>query len=106
MANDIGNICNKLQIPWIYKSSFDKDCRSSPGSFHGLGLDSGLKILADVREEFGVPVVTDFSDPIWAESVGKVCDFIQVPAYLCRQSTILRAAAETKRPIHLKKGDS
>ena len=104
MANDIGEICLKLNIPWIYKSCYDKDCRSSPDSFHGTGIDSGLQILSDIREKFGIPVVSDFSDPEWASVTGEVCDLVQVPAYLCRQTSILRAAAKTGRPIHLKKG--
>ena len=104
MANDIGEICSKLNIPWIYKSCYDKDCRSSPDSFHGTGIESGLKILSDIRDNFGIPVVSDFSDPEWATATGEVCDLVQVPAYLCRQTSILRAAAKTDRPIHLKKG--
>jgi 2-dehydro-3-deoxyphosphooctonate aldolase (KDO 8-P synthase) len=104
MADRIGEICRKLDIPWIYKSCYDKDCRSSPDSFHGLGTDDGLAILAEVREAFAVPVVSDFSDAAWAKVTGEVCDLVQVPAYLCRQTTILRAAAATGRPIHLKKG--
>lgn len=104
MADQISSICSKLDIPWIYKSCYDKDCRSAPDSFHGLGVDHGLRILSDVRDEFGVPVVSDFSDPAWASATGEVCDMVQVPAYLCRQTSILKAAAATKRPIHLKKG--
>ena len=104
MAESIGEICLKLDIPWIYKSCYDKDCRSSPDSFHGVGIDDGLQILSDIRDEFGVPVVSDFSDTIWAKATGEVCDLVQVPAYLCRQTSILRAAAETNRPVHLKKG--
>ena len=104
MAEAISEICQRLEIPWIYKSCYDKDCRSSPESFHGLGLDHGLRILADIRDEFGIPVVSDFSEPSWAAATGEVCDMVQVPAYLCRQTSILRAAAETNRPIHLKKG--
>ena len=104
MASQIGEICEKLDIPWIFKSCYDKDCRSSPGSFHGVGLDDGLRILEDVRHEFGLPVVADFSDPTWAKPTGEVVDLIQIPAYLCRQTSILRAAAETGKPIHLKKG--
>lgn len=91
-------------MPWIYKSCYDKDCRSSLSSFHGVGIDEGLKILEGVRNEFGVPIVSDFSDPSDADLTGKVCDLIQVPAYLCRQTSILRAASLTKKPIHLKKG--
>ena len=104
MAESIGKICRKIGISWIFKSCYDKDCRSAPDSFHGLGVDDGLRILADVREEFGIPVVSDFSDPSWGPATGEVCDMVQVPAYLCRQTSILRAAALTKRPVHLKKG--
>lgn len=104
MAEAIGEICRRMDIPWIYKSCYDKDCRSSPDSFHGLGADHGLRILADIREEFGIPVVSDFSEPIWGPATGEVCDMVQVPAYLCRQTSMLRAAALTNRPVHLKKG--
>ena len=104
MAEMIDAICRRVEIPWIYKSCYDKDCRSSPDSFHGLGVDHGLRILADVRQLFGVPVVSDFSDPSWGPATGEVCDMVQVPAYLCRQTSILRVAAQTQRPIHLKKG--
>lgn len=104
MAELISEVCQRVKIPWIYKSCYDKDCRSSSDSFHGLGIDHGLRILADVRKEFGIPVVSDFSDPSWGSATGEVCDMVQVPAYLCRQTSILRAAAETNRPIHLKKG--
>jgi 2-dehydro-3-deoxyphosphooctonate aldolase (KDO 8-P synthase) len=104
MAEKIGNVCDKLKIKLIFKSCYDKDCRSSPDSFNGVGLDAGLRILDDIRNDFGLPVVSDFSDAAWAAATGEVVDLIQVPAYLCRQTTILRAAANTKRPIHLKKG--
>jgi 2-dehydro-3-deoxyphosphooctonate aldolase (KDO 8-P synthase) len=104
MADAIGKICRKVGISWIFKSCYDKDCRSAPDSFHGLGLDDGLRILADVREEFGIPVISDFSDSSWGPATGEVCDMVQVPAYLCRQTSILRAAALTNRPVHLKKG--
>ena len=104
MAESIAEICEKLDIPWIYKSCYDKDCRSSPKSFHGVGIDKGLKILSEVREKLKVPVVSDFSDSSWAAATGEVCDMVQVPAYLCRQTSILRAAANTGRPILLKKG--
>lgn len=104
MAESIGKICAKLNIKWVYKSCYDKDCRSAPDSFHGRGIDEGLKILSEVRETFGIPVTSDFSDSSWAEATGEVCDLVQVPAYLCRQTSILKAAAKTGRPIHLKKG--
>lgn len=104
MAEAIGAICRRIGMPWIYKSCYDKDCRSSPDSFHGVGIDEGLRVLADIRDEFGVPVVSDFSDASWAAQTGEVCDMVQIPAYLCRQTSILRAAALTGRPVHLKKG--
>jgi 2-dehydro-3-deoxyphosphooctonate aldolase (KDO 8-P synthase) len=104
MAQLISEICTKVGIKWIFKSCYDKDCRSSPESFHGLGLHEGLEILKDIRKKFKVPVVSDFSDVANAEATGKVCDLIQVPAYLCRQTSILRAAANTGRPVHIKKG--
>ena len=104
MAEKIKIICDNLKIKWIFKSCYDKDCRSSPDSFHGVGLNEGMKILSSVRREFNIPVVSDFSDANDASAVGEVCDLVQVPAYLCRQTSILKAAAETKRPIHLKKG--
>ena len=104
MADKILQICESLDIPLIYKSCYDKDCRSSPDSFHGLGVDHGLTILSQIRDEFGIPVVSDFSDASWALPTGEVCDMVQVPAYLCRQTSILKAAAATQRPIHLKKG--
>jgi 2-dehydro-3-deoxyphosphooctonate aldolase (KDO 8-P synthase) len=104
MAESIGNICDRIGIQWIFKSCYDKDCRSSPDSFHGLGMDAGLQVLNDVRAEFGIPVVSDFSEPSCASATGEVCDMVQVPAYLCRQTSILRAAALTRRVVHLKKG--
>jgi len=104
MAENISEICSRVKIEWIYKSCYDKDCRSSVDSFHGLGVNEGLQILSDIRDRFGIPVTADFSDPAWAAATGEVCDMVQVPAYLCRQTSILRAAAETGRPIHLKKG--
>lgn len=104
MAEKIGEICRELDVQWIYKSCYDKDCRSSPDSYHGIGLEPGLQILSEIREEFRVPVTSDFSDSSWAKMTGEVCDLVQVPAYLCRQTTILRAAAQTGRPIHIKKG--
>ena len=104
MAEKISNICNKLGIKWIFKSCYDKDCRSSPSSFNGVGIIEGLKILEKVRTEFQVPVTSDFSDPSWAKETGEVCDIVQIPAYLCRQTSILKAAAETNKPINLKKG--
>jgi 2-dehydro-3-deoxyphosphooctonate aldolase (KDO 8-P synthase) len=104
MADLIGKVCDKYNVKWIFKACYDKDCRSSPSSFHGVGLEKGLKILERVRQETGLPVTSDFSDPAWGKATGEVCDFVQVPAYLCRQTSILRAAASSGKPVHLKKG--
>ena len=104
IGSSIKKICNQLKIQFIFKACYNKDCRSSPDSFEGIGLEKGLKILSVVRNKLNVPVVSDFSIPEWGKPTGEVCDMVQVPAYLCRQSSILKAAAETKRPILLKKG--
>lgn len=104
MAESIKQICQKLSLPFIYKSCYDKDCRSSPDSFHGVGLDDGVAILSEIRGTCSIPVVSDFSEANLAKEIAKAIDFIQIPAYLCRQTSILRAAAETGLPIHLKKG--
>jgi 2-dehydro-3-deoxyphosphooctonate aldolase (KDO 8-P synthase) len=104
MAEQIKKICDQVKIKLIFKACYDKDCRSSPSSFQGIGLEKGLKILQEVRSEIGVPVTSDFSNPAWAKATGEVCDLVQIPAYLCRQTTILKAAAETNRTLHLKKG--
>ena len=104
MAEKIKLICERVGVPLIFKACYDKDCRSSPDSFHGVGLDLGLEILQKVRSEFKIPVVSDFSVPDWAEPTGNVCDLVQVPAYLCRQTSMLKAAAKTGKPVLLKKG--
>lgn len=104
MADTIAEICTRLSIPYIFKSCYDKDCRSSIKSFHGHGIEKGLEILAKVRTRIGVPVTTDFSIPEWAEATGKVVDLIQIPAYLCRQTQMLKAAGYTGKPINIKKG--
>lgn len=104
MADLIGKVCDNYQVKWIFKACYDKDCRSSPHSFHGVGLEEGLAILDRVRRETGLPVTSDFSDPSWGAATGEVVDLIQIPAYLCRQTSILRAAGETGKPVHLKKG--
>jgi len=104
MAELIGKVCEQYKVSWIFKACYDKDCRSSPNSFHGVGLEEGLKILEKVRNGIGVPVTSDFSDASWGSATGDVVDLIQVPAYLCRQTSILRSAAKTGKPVHLKKG--
>ena len=104
MAEKILKICNKLNISFIFKSCYNKDGRSAADSFSGIGLEKGLEILSKVRTKIGVPVTSDFSVPQWGKPTGEVCDLVQVPAYLCRQTSILEAAAKTNKPINIKKG--
>ncbi len=88
----------------IFKSSFDKANRTSGGSFRGLGMDESLKILDEVRSEFNLPVITDIHLPEQVTTVASVCDVLQIPAFLCRQTDLLVAAGDTKKPIMIKKG--
>ena len=104
MAESIKKICQKLDLGFVFKACYDKDCRSSLDSFHGVGLEQGIRILEKVREEFSIPVTSDFSNSSEANLIKDSIDLIQVPAYLCRQTSILRAAANTLLPVHLKKG--
>ena len=104
MAEKIKDICDQLEINWIFILCYDKDCRSTLDSFHGLLRDEGLKILGLTRKMFNITVGSDFSEVEDASAIGEVCDLIQIPAYLCRQTSILRAGAKTGKPIHLKKG--
>ena len=104
MAETIKAVCDEIDVPLIFKACYDKDCRSSLTSFHGVGIDEGLEILSDVRREFGVPVTSDFSVPEWAVPTAEVVDLLQIPAYLCRQTSVLKAAAAGGKPVHLKKG--
>ena len=105
MAEQIQKITNALSIPLIFKSSFDKANRSSIGSFRGPNkLDEGLSILADVKKELGIPVLTDIHLPDQCGVVAEVCDVLQIPAFLCRQTDLLLAAGKTGKTINIKKG--
>ncbi|MEA1882438.1 MAG: 3-deoxy-8-phosphooctulonate synthase [Candidatus Marinimicrobia bacterium] len=104
MAEAIRTVTEKLNVPFIFKSSFDKANRSSVGSFRGLDMDEGLKILADVKSEIGVPVLTDVHLPDQCGAVAGVVDVLQIPAFLCRQTDLLIAAGETGKTINIKKG--
>ena len=105
---DIGyklhEISRKTGVPAIFKASFDKANRSSLHSFRGPGLEKGLDILAAVREQTMLPVMTDVHEASQAESVGRIVDCLQIPAFLCRQTDLLCACAKTGRPINVKKG--
>jgi 2-dehydro-3-deoxyphosphooctonate aldolase (KDO 8-P synthase) len=93
-----------LGIPFIYKSSFDKANRSSDASFRGLGLEEGLRILAEVRRQVGVPVLTDIHEIDEIKPVAAVVDVLQTPAFLCRQTDFIRACAQSGKPVNIKKG--
>ena len=103
VAEKFAETTSNLNINWIFKGSFDKANRSSISSFRGLGLDEGLKMLEKVKSEFNVPVITDIHEPSQADPVSKVCDVIQIPAFLCRQTDLVVAAAKTKKIIQFKK---
>jgi len=103
-AERLQAICDRLGIPLIYKSSFDKANRSSTGSYRGPGMDEGLAILQAVREEVGVPVLTDVHTPDQAAPVAEAVDVLQTPAFLCRQTDFIQTVAATGRPVNIKKG--
>ncbi len=96
-------VSEKLGIPFVFKASFDKANRSSVHSYRGVGLDEGMKIFAAVKREFGVPVLTDVHEPHQCAPVAEVCDVLQLPAFLARQTDLVRAMAATGRVINVKK---
>lgn len=100
----VKEITNRLGIPYVFKSSFDKANRSSIKSFRGPGLEEGLEILQAIKKELAVPVLTDIHEPEQAEPVAEVVDILQIPAFLCRQTDLLLAAAETGKVVNVKKG--
>ena len=103
-AGELKEICAALNVPFIYKSSFDKANRSSSKSFRGVGMDEGLKILTDVKAQIGVPVLTDVHDIEQIQAVAAVVDVLQTPAFLCRQTDFIHAVASAGRPVNIKKG--
>lgn len=104
MAGSIKEICERVGVGFVYKSSFDKANRSSIDSFRGDGMKFGLDILANIKEEFGVPVITDIHEPWQADESAAVADMLQIPAFLCRQTDLLVAAAKTRVAVNVKKG--
>ena len=104
MANAIQEISQKVGIPFIFKTSFDKANRSTFSSYRGPGLDEGLSILSDVKNQTGLPILTDIHEASQANSVADVVDVLQIPAFLCRQTDILVVAAKTGKPVNVKKG--
>lgn len=103
-ATRLREACAERGVPLIFKASFDKANRSSGASPRGAGLHGGLEILASVKSQLGVPVTTDIHDPSQAAAVAQVVDLIQIPAFLCRQTDLLFASAETGVPVNVKKG--
>jgi 2-dehydro-3-deoxyphosphooctonate aldolase (KDO 8-P synthase) len=104
VAGQLRRIADKLKIQLIFKASFDKANRTSVEAFRGPGLERGLEILQKVKETAGLPVTTDIHQPNQAAPAGEVCDLLQIPAFLARQTDLLLAAAATGRPVHVKKG--
>ena len=104
MAEKIKSIADKVNLPLIFKSSFDKGNRSSHSSFRGPGLDPGLRILEDVKKTFDIPITTDIHNASQAVTVAEIVDIIQIPAFLCRQSDIIDSAVKTGKIINIKKG--
>ncbi len=103
-AEKLKALFTSLKIPLIYKSSYDKANRSSHASFRGPGLEEGLRILKRIQKEFDLPVLTDVHSPEEAKAAGSVCDIIQIPAFLCRQTDLITAAGETGAVVNVKKG--
>jgi 2-dehydro-3-deoxyphosphooctonate aldolase (KDO 8-P synthase) len=104
LAKRLAAIAGRAGVPFVFKASFDKANRSSLGSYRGPGLAKGLEVLRAVKEETGVPVLSDVHETWQAEKAAEVLDILQVPAFLCRQTDLVLAAARTMKPINIKKG--
>ena len=104
MAREISRIASRLDIPFVFKASYDKANRSSARSFRGLGMKEGLSVLRQIKDEIGAPVITDIHESHQADEAALVADILQIPAFLCRQTDLLRAAAATGRAVNVKKG--
>ena len=104
VADELKNVCMKLDIPFIFKSSFDKANRSSNSTFRGFGMEEGLRILEKVKAQFDLPVLTDIHTTDQVKPVSEVVDVLQTPAFLCRQTDFITAVAKSGRPVNIKKG--
>jgi 2-dehydro-3-deoxyphosphooctonate aldolase (KDO 8-P synthase) len=104
VAGQLKEMTTALNIPFIFKSSFDKANRSSNKTFRGFGIDEGLRILSEVKKQIGVPVLTDVHDQFQVEQVASVVDVLQTPAFLCRQTDFINAVATSGKPVNIKKG--
>ncbi|MDB9813918.1 3-deoxy-8-phosphooctulonate synthase [Gammaproteobacteria bacterium] len=103
VAEQFAKATSDLNVNWIFKGSFDKANRSSISSYRGPGIDAGLKILENIKNTFDVPVITDIHESSQANQVAEICDIIQIPAFLCRQTDLVTAAAQTNKIIQFKK---
>ena len=103
IAEKLQDVCRQLEVNLVFKASFDKANRTSGNAFRGLGLKDGLALLEKVKSKTGLPVTTDIHEPSQAKPAGEVCDLLQIPAFLCRQTDLLLAAAETGRAVNVKK---
>ena len=104
VADELKNICIKLDVPFIFKSSFDKANRSSNSTFRGFGMEEGLRILEKVKAQFEIPVLTDIHTIDQVKPVSEIVDVLQTPAFLCRQTDFITAVAKSGRPVNIKKG--
>ena len=104
LAEHIAEICQRLNVTYIFKASFDKANRTSVDSYRGPGMEAGLRMLEKVKQSFDLPITTDIHESAQAAPVGEVVDILQIPAFLCRQTDLLVAAAETGKVINVKKG--
>ncbi len=104
LARRLADICARLDVPFIFKASFDKANRTSVDSFRGPGIEAGLETLARVKSHVGCPVLSDVHEPSQADRAAEVLDVLQIPAFLCRQTDLLVAAARTGKPVNIKKG--
>lgn len=103
-AEGLKKVCEELDINYVFKSSYDKANRSSINSYRGVGMEKGLEMLAQIKKEFDLPIVTDIHTPDQAAIAAEVADIIQIPAFLCRQTDLLVAAAKTGKIVNIKKG--
>ena len=104
VAEELKNVCIKLGVPFIFKSSFDKANRSSNSTFRGFGMEEGLRILEKVKAQFDLPVLTDIHTTDQVKPVSEIVDVLQTPAFLCRQTDFITAVAKSGKPVNIKKG--
>ena len=104
VASDLKKITDRLGLPFIFKASFDKANRSSIDSYRGPGLKQGIEFFSEIKKAFDIPIITDVHEIGQVEKISEIADIIQIPAFLCRQTDLIKAACETKLPLNIKKG--